>query len=175
MMNLKEFATLSNCSLPKIKQYAQSIFGHIPDALDDQMFAQLSDAIASDTNTGSTKALTSSASATELATELTTELKPSTQDPPSNHELTKTFKNYLQGLKKEFLNNQFELDKAQFQLEQAFYAKLLQHQLTTHEESENRIRKNVQLWRGELATDTDTDNEKSAIYNDIAGLMEFFS
>jgi hypothetical protein len=173
-MNLKEFATLSNCSLPKIKQYAQSIFGHIPDALDAQMIAQLSDAIASDTNTaGSTKALTSSA--TEPTTELTTELKPSTQDPPSNHELTKTFKNYLQGLKKEFLNNQFELDKAQFQLEQAFYAKLLQHQLTTHQESENRIKRNVQLWRGELATNTDTDNEKSEIYADIAGLMEFFS
>ena len=170
-MNLKEFATQHNYSLPKIKQLAQQRFGHIPDTLDDQMIIELN-ALAGDTNTGSTKALTSSA--TELATELTTELKPSTQ-PPSNYELAKTFKNYLQGLKKEFLNNQFELDKAQFQLEQAFYAKLMQHQTITHEESENRIRKNVQLWRGELATDTDTDNEKSAIYNDIAGLMEFFS
>lgn len=168
MMNLKEFATLSNCSLPKIKQYAQSTFGHIPDTLDDDQIAQLSDLIARDT-----KALTSAGDTSKEET--AGELAATGSKAPSNLELAKTFGKYLEQLKLEFLTNQFEIEKIQFQLEQQFYAKLQMHQLTVHQESRSRISKNLQLWRGELATDADDENpEKSAIYTDIADLMAFF-
>jgi hypothetical protein len=200
-MTIKQFASTRNLSQVKVKKLCSELLGTIPVELSDDDVQKLDMALANAAQSlalpqgeepqeqpqGEVLAVVEEVKNDELvAVNESSQLAEIPQETDNqkvirvvgSSTLKENLKHYLTTLKKHYLDNQFELDSFQFQLEQQFYNKLANHQQVTQNESSARIQRNAQLWsrRGVeiLKSSPDKEPEEDELLADISDLMDFF-